>query len=61
MAKNVTMEVQDGKTLVIKVDLTKEFGLSGSGKSIIIPFRGGNVSVPEREDIKVGLNIYRKR
>ncbi len=33
--KNVEMNV-DGDILTIKVDLTKEFGPSSSGKSIII-------------------------
>ena len=61
MAKNVTMEVQDGKILIIKVDLTKEFGLSSSGKSTIIASTEGNVSVPGHENIKVGINIYKKR
>lgn len=61
MAKNLTMEVQGGKTLIIKVDLTKEFGLSGSGKSIIIASTEGNVSLPGHEDIKVGINIFKKR
>jgi ABC-type proline/glycine betaine transport system ATPase subunit len=61
MAKNVTMEVQDGKILIIKVDLTKEFGLSSSGKSTIIASTEGNVSVPGHEDMKVGVNIYKKR
>jgi len=42
------------------VDISKEFGKSASGKSIIISSTEGNVSIPEKEDIKIGLNIYRK-
>jgi len=57
--KNVDMKVA-GKILTITVDLTKEFGLSSSGKSLIIASTEGNVSVPEKEEIKIGLNIYRK-
>jgi hypothetical protein len=56
--KNVEMSVE-GTILTIKVDLTKEFGPSSSGKTIIIASTEGNVSVPEREE-KVGLNVYRK-
>jgi hypothetical protein len=58
--KNVEMAV-DGNTLVIKVDLTKEFGPSSSGKTIIIASSEGNQSVPDREGIKIGLNVYRKK
>lgn len=56
--KNIEMKVE-GTTLTIKVDLSKEYGQSSSGKSIIIASTEGNVSVPEREE-KIGLNIYRK-
>jgi hypothetical protein len=58
--KNVEMQVE-GNILTIKVDLTKEFGPSSSGKTIIIASTEGNVSVPGDEDKKVGLNVYRKK
>ncbi len=57
--KNVQMMV-DGSILTIRVDLSKEFGPSTSGKTIIIASTEGNVSVPDREE-KVGLNVYRKK
>jgi len=57
---NVDMTVE-GKTLTIRVDLGKEFGESKSGKSIAIASTEGNVSVPGHEEIKIGLNIYRKK
>lgn len=57
--KNVQMVVE-GNILSIKVDLSKEFGPSSSGKTIIIASTEGNVSVPDREE-KVGLNVYRKK
>lgn len=57
--KNVEMSVE-GDTLVIKVDLKQEFGLSSSGKNIIIASTEGNQSVPGRDE-KIGLNIYRKK
>jgi len=57
--KNVDMKL-NGTILTITVDITKEFGLSSSGKSIIIGSTEGNVSVEGKEDVKVGLNVYRK-
>jgi hypothetical protein len=57
--KNVDMKL-NGNQLVITVDITKEFGPSKSGKSITIASTEGNVSIPDNEDIKIGLNIYRK-
>jgi hypothetical protein len=57
--KNVQMAVT-GNILTIAVDLTKEFGPSSSGKTIIIASTEGNIAVPERDE-KIGLNVYRKR
>lgn len=57
--KNCEMKL-NGNILTIMVDISKEFGVSSSGKSIIIGSTEGNVSIPEKEDIKIGLNIYRK-
>jgi len=57
--RNCEMKL-DGNILTITVDISKEFGKSASGKSIIISSTEGNVSIPEKEDIKIGLNIYRK-
>ena len=57
--KNAEMKVE-GSILTIRVDVTKEFGPSSSGKTIIIASTEGTVSVPERDE-KVGLNVYRKK
>ena len=51
----------EGKILTIKVDLSKDFGESKSGKSITIASTEGNISIPEDDEIKIGLNIYRKK
>ncbi len=56
--QNVQMEVQNG-ILVIRVDLSQSFGPSSSGKSIIVASTGGNVAIPGREEMKVGVNVYR--
>lgn len=58
--KNVEMSV-NGNTLTIKVDLSKDFGETKSGKSISIASTDGNVSIPGNDDIKIGLNVYRKK
>jgi hypothetical protein len=58
--KNIDMKVQ-GDKLVITVDLSKSFGLSASGKSVLIASTAGNVAVPGREEVKIGLNIYRSQ
>jgi len=55
--KNVEMEVK-GKELIIKIDLSKSFGASRTGKSKVIASSEGNVSVPGKEAIKLGLNVY---
>lgn len=57
--KNVEMSVE-GTLLTIKVDLSKEFGPSSSGKTIIVATTEGNVTIPDRQE-KVGLNVYRKK
>ena len=56
--KNVEMTVE-GTMLTIKVDLSKEFGPSSSGKTIIIASTEGNVTISNREE-KVGLNVYER-
>jgi hypothetical protein len=58
--KNVTMSVEEN-ILTIKVDLSKEFGPSASGKTIIIATTEGNMSIPGAENKKIGLNVYRKK
>ena len=57
--KNVEITVNNN-TLTITVDLTKEFGPSSSGKTIIIASTGGNFPLPGRTEV-VGLNVYRKK
>jgi len=59
--KNVEMKVEVHHFLTIKVDLTKDFGPSSSGKTIIISSTEGNVAVDGHEEAKVGLNVYRKK
>ncbi len=58
--KNIQMMV-NGNKLTIEVDLDQDFGPSGSGKSTTIASTEGNVAVPGREEVKIGLNIYKPR
>jgi hypothetical protein len=58
--KNIEMNVE-GNILTIKVDLTKEFGPSSSGKTMIIASTEGNVTIDGHEEAKIGLNVYRKK
>jgi hypothetical protein len=56
--QNVTTKVsKDGKKLVVEIDLTKEFGLSASGKTISIASTKGNKDV--YNGIIMGLNVYK--
>ena len=57
--KNVEFSVE-GSILTIKIDLSKEFGPSSSGKNIIVASTEGNVTIPNRDE-KIGLNVYRKK
>lgn len=57
--KNIEMQV-DGDILTIKVDLTQRFGKSSSGKNEIIASTEGNQSLPDRDAVRIGLNVYTK-
>jgi hypothetical protein len=58
--KNVKLTVK-GDILTIEVNLKQSQGHSASGKSDVIATTSGNVSLPKpNEDVKLGLNLYRK-
>jgi hypothetical protein len=58
--RNVSMSVS-GNVLTITVDLNAKGEVSSSGKSLVIGSTEGNVSVPGKEDVKIGLNVYTKK
>lgn len=58
VGQNVEMSLE-GNKLTVTIDLSREFGISGSGKSRIVASTGGNVSVPGNESVKIGVNVYR--
>lgn len=56
--KNIQTEVK-GDKLHITVDLSKDFGPSKSGKTIIIASSEGNQKIDGSEAV-MGVNIYKK-
>jgi hypothetical protein len=51
----------EGQKLIIEVDLSKQFGNSSSGKSIIIASTEGNRSITGADpNVRIGLNVYQK-
>lgn len=58
--KNVEMKL-DRDILTIKVDVAKAFGPSSSGKNIIIASAEGNISLSEKNNVKIELNVYRRK
>jgi len=57
--ENVKMSVT-GHILTLTVDLSKDYGRSASGKTVIIASSKGNIAVPGHEGTQFGLNVYRK-
>lgn len=55
--QNVNVETV-GNVLVIKVDLTQDFGPSSTGKTISIASTKGNKPI-EGTDAIMGLNVYK--
>ena len=49
---------EDGKTLVIEIDLTAKGTLSASGKSMVIATTRGNINI---NGVTLGLNVYKKK
>lgn len=58
MTPNLDMQVT-GHTLTIKIDLSKTFGTSSSGKTRIVASTQGNQDVPGHPGLKIGLNLYK--
>jgi hypothetical protein len=58
VGQNVELSVE-GTILTVKIDLSKDFGASASGKTISIASSKGNVGVPGNEGIKIGVNVYK--
>lgn len=59
VGRNIEIEVKNNKA-IITIDLTKEFGLSKSGKTTIIASSDGNQLIDTQSGAVLGLNIYKK-
>ena len=55
---NVKIEVENNKA-IITIDLTKDFGKSSSGKTIVVASTRGNIPIPGAETYYLGLNCYK--
>jgi len=59
IGKNVLYKVE-GDELILKMNLTKDYGLSKTGKTVCVATTGGNVTI---EGIpmtrKIGINLYK--
>jgi hypothetical protein len=58
--QNCAMAVK-GDVLTITVNLAESQGTSKTGKSEIIATTAGNISIPGKPELKLGLNLYRPR
>jgi len=61
--KNVEMSLVDKHFLVLRIDLQKEFGLSRSGRTVIIGSTGGSVPLPYLDigDVAINCTCYKER
>lgn len=58
--KNINIVIDEKKKIAtITVDLTKRFGPSKSGKTVVIASSEGNQKIG-LDDIAIGLNVYTK-
>lgn len=58
--QNIEMKVE-GNKLTIEIDITKTYGESSSGKSLVVASTQGNVDIQGAPGIKLGLNLYRPK
>lgn len=56
--RNIETAVK-GNILTIKVDLSKEGGLSASGKTVSIGSSKGNKEIDGADGVYLGINVYR--
>ncbi|HLG42681.1 MAG TPA: hypothetical protein VI643_04890 [Planctomycetota bacterium] len=56
--QNIQMR-RDGDKLIVEIDLSKDFGPSASGKTLIVASTRGNAPVPDAEGTMIGINCFR--
>lgn len=59
IGQNITAEVQNS-ILTLTIDLSKRFGPSASGKTIMVATSGGNQKIDGGYGVIIGLNAYVK-
>lgn len=52
---------REGDILTVKIDLSKNFGPSASGKTLTVASTEGNVLVPDEQSMNIGINVYKKK
>lgn len=57
-AHNVIVRVEENK-LHIEIDLLKERGMSGSGKSVVVGTTRGSKPIPELPGYNLNLNLFK--
>lgn len=58
--KNIRYHYEDdGKTLVLKVDLRRSLGMTSSGKNVLVATTGSKFGVPLPEGETVNLSVFR--
>lgn len=58
--RNVSLSAT-GDKLTITVDLSVPGTVSRTGKSMILASTEGNVTAPDTDGVKIGLNVYKPR
>ena len=56
--ENIEVKME-GKIMVLRIDTSKELGMSASGKNMLIASTKGNVELVK--GITGGINIYKKK
>ena len=57
--KHIKMQI-DGDILTVKIDRSQPQGKSASGKNETIASTEGNLSLPNLDAVRIGLNVYTK-
>jgi len=62
MGRNVVAQVTEKNELLVRIDLSREFGRSKSGKTIIIASSEGNKKLEDINggEVFLGMNCYKK-
>jgi hypothetical protein len=51
---------REGDLLIVKIDLSKDYGPSASGKTVIVASTRGNARIPGEDEAYIGINAFRR-